>query len=178
MSSSAEKSSQTDQRSESFISDVPWQDSPPDCLIICCSDHRFEQHIRDLAHHLNFKQPHVLQIPSGAVLSLPLASAFNFLSKAADKIIERIVEMKQVRDVILVAHHDCGAYKAEKVPLVTNIIKRYTGKTIHDLQREHLAQAAHRIRLGLRGVRVRAFFADVVSEENSSRVRFDEVPVR
>src|SRR5262245_30490813 len=161
---------------EVFSSQIPWEDSEPDCLIVCCSDHRFERQTRDLASHLNFKKPHVLQFPSGAVLSLPLISSINFLSKAADRLIERVVEMKRVRDIILVAHHDCGAYKAERVPLLNNLIQRYTGKTIHDLQREHLMQAARRLRLGLRGVRVRAFFADVASAENQQLVRFTEVP--
>ncbi|MBI2149171.1 MAG: hypothetical protein HYU27_01015 [Acidobacteria bacterium] len=163
---------------ENFISEIPWQDGQPDCLVVCCSDHRFERQVRDLALHLNFKRPHVLQVPSGAVLSLPLAAAFNFLSKAVDKIIERVVEMKHVGDVILVGHDDCGAYKAERVPLVANIVKRFTGKSLHDLQREHLAQAAHRLHMGMRGVKVRPFFADVVGEGEGRRVRFVEVPVK
>ena len=167
---------QTEQELESYVSEIPWQDDRPDCLIVCCSDHRFERQTRDLARHLNFKQPHVLQIPSGAVLSLPLAAAFNFLSKAADKIIERVVEMKHVQEVVLVGHHDCGAYKAERNPLVNDVVRRLTGKTVHDLQRQHLAQAARRIHLGRRGVQVRAFFADV--EGDPPRVRFSEVPAR
>ena len=64
------------------------------------------------------------------------------------------------------------------MPLVNNLVRHFTGKTVTDLQREHLAQAARRIRLGIRGVQVRAFFADVVHEGEDSRVRFDEVPVR
>jgi len=162
----------------SFVSEIPWQDDSPDCLIVCCSDHRFERQTRDLALHLNFKRPHVVQIPSGAALTLPLISTFNFLSKAADKIIERVVEMKQVKDIILVGHQDCGAYKGEKMPLVNNLVRHFTGKTVTDLQREHLAQAARRIRLGIRGVQVRTFFAEVVREGEDSRVRFDEVAVR
>jgi carbonic anhydrase len=166
---------QVQQQPETFTSTLAWQNAEPDCLVICCSDHRFEQQTRDLAHHLNFKNPHVLQMPSGAVLTLPLATAINFLSKATDRIIERIVEMKRVKDIILVGHHDCGAYKVERVSLINTVIKQFTGKTIHDLQREHLAQAARRLHLGLRGVRVRAFFADVVTDGNESRVRFEEV---
>ena len=170
--------SQTEQSASSFVSDIPWQNDEPDCLVVSCSDHRFERQTRDLAIHLNFKQPHVLQLPSGAVLSLPLAATINFLSKAVDRIIERVVSMKSVKEIILVAHDDCGAYKADRVPLLNTVIKQYTGKTIPDLQREHLSQTAHRLRIGLRGVRVRAFFADVVSENNEPRVRFTELPVK
>jgi carbonic anhydrase len=166
---------QVQQQAEAFTSKIPWHNAEPDCLVVCCSDHRFEQQTRDLAHHLNFKNPHVLQMPSGAALTLPLATAINFLSKATDRIIERIVEMKHPKDVIIVGHHDCGAYKVERVSLISTVIKQFTGKTIHDLQCEHLAQAARRLRLGLRGVQVRAFFANVVTEGNESRVRFEEV---
>jgi carbonic anhydrase len=161
-----------------YVSEIPWQDTPPDCLIVCCSDHRFERQTRELAAHLNFKNPHVLQVPSGAVLSLPLASAINFLSKAIDRIIERIVETKQVRDIVLVGHHDCGAYKAERIPLLSDLIKRYTKKPIHEIQRDHLADAARRLQLSVRGVRVRAFFADVMQEGPQSHVRFTEVRTR
>jgi carbonic anhydrase len=160
---------------EVFTSEIPWTDDAPDCLIVCCSDHRFESHIRDLAEHLGFKRPHVLQVPSGAALTLPLAAAFNFVSKAADKMVERIVEMKQLRDVILVGHHDCGAYKAERIPLIAAAVRRLSGKSLHDLQQEHLAQAARRIHLGIRGVRVRAFFADVAREGAQQRVQFIEL---
>src|SRR5262249_7617409 len=123
-----------------FVSAIPWGDTAPDCLIVSCSDHRFEQQVRDLAHHLNFSYPHVLQVPSGAVLSLPLAAAFNFLSKAVDKIIERIVDAKQVREIILVAHEDCGAYKSERMSLVETAVKRFMGKSVIELQQDHLAQ--------------------------------------
>ena len=167
--------STTKAAAESFTSEIAWQDTAPDCLIVCCSDHRFERQTRDLARFLNFKNPHVLQVPSGAVLTLPLAAAFNFLSKAVDKIIERIVDAKHVHEIILVGHEDCGAYKAERMALVASAVKRLTGKTVSDLQREHLAQAAHRIKLGIRGVRVRAFYAAVATENDVKRVKFNEV---
>lgn len=161
---------------EPYISPASWVDGAPDCLVVCCSDHRFERHIRSLVEHLGFRRPHVLQFPSGAALSLPLVSAFNFISKAVDKIIERVVEIKHVQDVVLVAHEDCGAYKAERVPLVTTMLKRVTGKTVSDIQREHLAQAGRRITLGLRGgVRVRSFYAEVQGPAEDRRVRFVEV---
>ena len=176
--SSAPKTDQAERLDGGFVSDTPWEDGPPDCLMICCSDHRFERQSRDLALHLNFKRPHILQVPSGAVLSLPLASLFNFLSKATDRIIERVVETKQVKEILLVGHDDCGAYKTERIPLLSDLVKRFSGKSLHDLQHEHLAQAAHRINLGIRGVRTRAFFAEVVGERDRRRVRFVEVPGR
>ena len=164
--------------SEPVLAESPWVDDAPDCLVICCSDHRFERQTRELAQHLNFSRPHVVQVPSGAALSLPLVTAFGFISKAVDKIIERVIEMKKISDVILVGHQDCGAYKREKIPLVTSVVHRVTGKSVEELQRDHLRQAARRLHIAMRQVRVRSFLADVVTEEGEQRVRFTEIPVR
>jgi carbonic anhydrase len=117
-------------------------------------------------------------VPSGAVLSLPMAAVLNFLSKAIDRIVERVVESKQVRDIVLVGHEDCGAYKSERVPLLAAAMKRWTGRSVADVQRGHLADAGRRISGAVRGVRVRAFYAAVVEEAGQRRVRFDEIPLR
>ena len=161
-----------------FVSDVPWNNLEPDCLVICCSDHRFEAQTRQLLQHLGFKRPHMLQVPSGPVLMLPLASAFNFLSNVIDKIVDKIVELQNVRTIICIGHHDCGAYKAGKVHLVNVVLKRITGGSVEELQHTHLAQAARRIKQTSRDVTVRAFFAAVVGEGPNSRVRFEEIPVK
>jgi carbonic anhydrase len=161
-----------------FVSSLPWQNLEPDCLVICCSDHRFEPQTRELLKHLGFQRPHMLQIPSGPVLTLPLASAFNFLSKAVDKIVEKIVELKKVRTIICIGHHDCGAYKAGNIHLVNLAIKRLTGESVEGLQHEHLASAARRIKLSVRDANVRAFFAAVSGEGDGARVRFEEIPVK
>ena len=157
-----------------FVSQVAWLDTPPDCLVICCSDHRFEQQTRDLVRQLGFKQPHVVQLPSGATMTLPLVSAFGFMSKAVDKIVEGVVDMKHLDVVLCVGHSECGAYKAAKHPLIGTALKFY-GKTVVELQHSHLAQAAKRMRHVLRGVTVRAFFADVISEGGVKKVKFEEV---
>lgn len=161
-----------------FVSEIPWRNLEPDCLVICCSDHRFEQQTRDLLKHLGYERPHMLQLPSGPVMTLPLAAAFNFLSKAVDKIVEKIVELKKVRTIVCIGHHDCGAYKAGNIHLVNIAVKRVTGESVEGLQHEHLANAARRIKLAIRGANVRAFFAGVVEEGDNARVRFEEIPVR
>ncbi len=161
-----------------FASSSPWLDLEPDCLVICCSDHRFEKQTREFLKHLGYERPHMLQVPSGPVMTLPLVSAFGFLSKATDKIVEKIVELKKVRTVICIGHHDCGAYKAGNVHLVNVVIKRVTGNSVEKLQHEHLSQAARRIKLAVRGADVRAYFAGVSGEGEKARVEFEEVPVK
>lgn len=166
----------TDQKGD-FVSPTPFVDANPDCLVICCSDHRYEQQSRDLARHLGFKHPHVVQFPAGATMTLPLVSAFGFMSKAADKIVEGVVDMKHLETVICVGHSECGAYKAAKHPLIGTALK-FAGKTVVELQHSHLAQSAKRMRQVLRDVKVRAFFADVVSEGGTKKVKFEEIPVK
>lgn len=161
-----------------FVSEIPWRNLEPDCLVICCSDHRFEQQTRDLLKHLGYERPHMLQLPSGPVMTLPLAAAFNFLSKAVDKIVEKIVELKKVRTIICIGHHDCGAYKAGHVHLVNVMVKSVTGQTIENLQHEHLAQAARRIKIASRDANVRAFFAGITGNGDAARVSFEEIPVK
>jgi carbonic anhydrase len=169
-----EKAAQAARQLGDFVSNIPFENAEPDCLAVCCSDHRFERQTRELLEHLGYSRPHVLQVPSGPVLSLPLASVFNFLSKAMDKIIEKIVELKRVNTVVCVGHSDCGAYKAGKVHLVDAAVKELTGKDVAQLQHEHLAKAARRIKLAIPSASVRAFFARV----DGDMVVFDEIPVK
>lgn len=161
-----------------FVSAAKWTDGEPDCLVICCSDHRFEQQTRDLARHLGFSAPHVIQLPSGPALTLPLVSSFGFLSKAADKILEMTAEMKHAKTVICVAHSGCGAYKAiGENRLLSVAVRRITGHSIRDLQREHLVKAARRIKSVTKAATVRAFFADVVGADgDEKKVKFTEIP--
>jgi hypothetical protein len=161
-----------------FTSDIPWKNLEPDCLVICCSDHRFEEQTRDFLHHLGYERPHMLQMPSGPTMALPLVSAFGFLSKAIDKIIEKIVELKHVKAIICISHHDCGAYKVGNVHLVDTAVERLVGRSVVDLQRKHLADAARRIKLSVRNAGVRAFFAGITGEGDKARVTFLEVPVK
>jgi carbonic anhydrase len=165
------------ENSSTFVSPTRWVDDEPDCLVISCSDHRFEEQTRELAHHLGFARPHTIQMPSGPALALTLVASLGFLSKAMDKIVEKAVEMKQAtaKEIICIGHQDCGGYKGiGKVPLLSFAARRLTGRSVHDLQREHLAKVARQIARST-GMPVRAFFADVVDGADGKRVRFTEV---
>lgn len=170
---------ETPRSAPGFVSSTPFEDTQPDCLVVCCSDHRFEQQSRELARNIGFTAPHVVQVPSGSVLTLPLATTLGFISKALDRIIERVVAMKHPKTVILIGHHDCGAYKEEtgKHPLVESVLKHVVKKTVPELQQEHLAQAAKRLKLALGTTPVRAFYASVIEDLGIKKVQFTEVTV-
>ena len=162
-----------------FVSEIPWYNEEPDCFVICCSDHRFEQQVRDLIRHLGFERPHIVQVPSGVTLTLPLTSSFGFLSKAIDKVIDGVIEMKKVKTMICIGHQDCGAYKMTgKNSLINTVVRYATGKSVVELQHKHLSQAAHRIRLSFHVLKVRVFFASVVGEGEKRHVEFEEIPAK
>lgn len=163
-------------REKGFTSSVPWEDEEPDCLGIACSDHRFRFQTLELLRRLGFTNPHMVQFPSGITLSLPLVAATGFLSKAADKFVERIIDSKGITDVICISHEHCGAYGLEKIKLLNFATRRFSGKSIRDIQIDHLRKAGRRLQTTLRGIRVRAFFADVVGADSGEQhVNFKEI---
>jgi carbonic anhydrase len=107
---------------------------------------------------------------------LPLLAAFGFLSKAVDRIVEKALEATGVEHVICIAHEDCAGYKAENVRFLDTAVRKVTGGSIRDTQIAHLRKAARRLQLGLRGMTVRAFFADV-SDTADPRVTFKEIDI-
>jgi hypothetical protein len=160
---------------EGASSAIPYEDHAADCVVICCSDHRFREPSLELVRRLGFSHPHMIQIPGGVAISLPLIAAVGFLSKAVDKLMEKAIRHTGVNDVICIAHEDCGGYKAENVKLIDTVVRKATGESVRDMQIEHLRKACRRLQLGLRGMTVRAFFADVVEEGPSPHVSFREV---
>ena len=117
----------------------------------------------------------VIELTLVGLLSLPLIATFGFLSKAVDRLLEKAVRHTGVTDIVCIAHEDCGGYKAEHVKLVDTAFRRAAGDSIRDLQIDHLRKAARRLQLGLRGTRVRAFYADVTEAASQQHVRFTEV---
>jgi hypothetical protein len=162
-----------------FTSGIPWENAPADCLVVCCSDPRFERQTDDFLGSLGYKQPHKLQVPTGPALLHPLVSALGFLSKAADTIVEKAVQVTGARDVICIAHQHCLAYNAGGIKLVNLAFKALAGAGPHETQVEHLRKAGRRLEQTVSGIRVKAFFAEVVENgEGKSFVRFRPVPLK
>src|SRR3989338_10854746 len=161
-----------------FVGSAAWKDSHPDCLLICCSDHRYEGSVRELANHLGFSHPHVIQFPGGASLVAPLAATLVFLPKAIETLVERAVTMKGFTNIVIVGHQDCGAYKESSKPIIDRALKFLTrGKSVHDLQLEHLLKAARQIKLASRNASVKVFFAEIVGD-GEQHIKFSEVPMK
>jgi len=160
-----------------FTSSYPWEDKQADCLVIACSDQRFRLQSLDFVKHLGFNNPHVIQFPSGLAAAHPLISVFGFLSKAVDKLLDKAIEATGAKDIICIAHEDCAAYKLEKVKLIDTTLRKFSGKSVRDIQFEHLQKAARRLQLALRGINVRTFYADVVESGSESHVNFKEIPL-
>ena len=166
-----------DLEGKGFTSAIAYRDEPADCVVITCSDQRFRLQTLELVRHLGYSNPQLIQIPGGVVVSLPLIAAFGFLSKAVDRIVEKALEVTGVQNVICVAHEDCSGYRAENVRFLDTAVRRVTGGSIRDTQITHLRKAARRLQLGLRGMSVRAFFADVSDGHAEARITFKEIDI-
>ena len=57
--------------SAGYTSSIPWTDTEADCVVICCSDSRFEQQNEEFVNSLGFSQPHFVQVPSGVAKQRP-----------------------------------------------------------------------------------------------------------
>ena len=156
-----------------FTSTIAWENEQADCLVVMCSDHRFRRQALEFVQSLGYQNPHVLSLPGGVAIMHSMVAAIGFLSKAAGRLVAKALELTGARDVICIAHEDCGAYKAGKVELVGKVTRRLAGSSLQEIQRDHLLKAARTIQFSLDGVNVRTFYADVVGED--SRVHFSEV---
>ncbi|TSC82720.1 MAG: hypothetical protein G01um101420_78 [Parcubacteria group bacterium Gr01-1014_20] len=159
-----------------YTSSIPWVNAKADCLVVSCSDHRFEDQTREfLIHGLGFQNPHVLQWPSGVTIASGLAVLTGSLPKAFDLLFQKALRITHATTLILVAHEDCGAYKDDD--LVNRVARRFTGKSVREIQIMHLQDAVTALRPTLRGVIVRGFYADVIPGTEGEHVNFKEVSV-
>lgn len=155
-----------------FTSTLPFIDRPADCIVIACSDHRFRVQIDELIEYLGFKVPHFIKFPAGPVLAHPLVASMGFLTKAVDALLEKAIEAAGVKHVICITHEGCSAYRSGKLlGIVTN---QLTGKSMRDLQEQHLRKTASRLERAFRGIDVKAFIAEV---ENDNAVHFHNIAV-
>jgi carbonic anhydrase len=165
-------SGETQQRG--FTSAAPYVEDEADCLVIWCSDHRFRRQNLELLRQLGFERPYVLSLPGGVAVVHSMVAAMGFLSKAATRMIEKAVELTGADEIICIGHEECGAYQAGKVPFVGKISRRLSGKSIEEIQQEHLAKAARKLEVAIGGVGVRTFYASIEGE-GERRVVFSEV---
>lgn len=160
-----------EQSDKDFVSTIGWEDSSADAIAITCSDHRFRRHTDELLTHLGYKMPHIIEFPAGPALLNPMVASLNFFTKTAEHLLEKAIVAARGHgsddniDLILVGHEMCSAYKAGGVKLLDFGIRKLTGKSVAELQVEHLKKVARRIAGTFRKVEVGAFFAEVVARE-------------
>ena len=169
--------SETELAERGYTSQVPWNNVAADVVVICCSDQRFGQQNRDFLRTLGYTSPHFIQIPSGLAVFHGLAAVTGFLPKAMGLLLDKAVDLTGVTDVICIAHHDCGAYKAGKVEVLSKLTRRLSGWDLKDVQRKHIQSAGRSLQTRLGSdTNVRAFYADILGEEGSEQqVHFSEV---
>jgi carbonic anhydrase len=158
-----------------YTTSLPWEDVAADCLVITCSDHRFRKHVGELVEALGYKTPHVLSFPSGIAITHPLVSALGFLSKAIDKLVEKAISVTGAKEVVCIAHEDCGVYGADKIKLVDMAARHLRGKSIRDIQLDHVMRSTKRLQAALRRSSVRAFYADVEKNGSAQKVTFKPI---
>jgi carbonic anhydrase len=159
-----------------FTSTVPWEDTDADCVVICCSDPRFEQQNEELVNSLGFSQPHFIQIPAGLAVFTSLVAAASFLHKGMGLLLKKAIERTGAETVIGIGHEDCGGYQAGKHQVVQAVARRLSGKPVREIQLDHLKKAGRTISRQLGDeVDVRVFYADVVKQADGDRVKFSAV---
>ena len=155
-----------------FTSSFPWDDVAADCIVIACSDHRFRKQTGEFLEHLGYKTPHVIMFPAGPALLHPLTAVMGVFTKAVDHLLEKAIAAAKPHgsteptDVVCISHERCAAYKAGGVKLIDLASRHLIGKSVKDLQIEHLKKTARRVSSTFGNVRVKAYVAEVVDDKS------------
>ena len=156
-----------------WTSKVPLQDAPADTLVITCVDARYGEATRDfLREHLGLSRPSVLALPGGVLALMPL---MGFGHKFAKRWISSLG--RDLRRIVIVAHHDCTAYQDVGDGLLGRVVQRVTGGTVDDLQGTHLREARSTLGIWFPGKTVELWFAAPVAETQGAAPRVAFTPV-
>ena len=159
-----------------FVSSVNWENTSADCVVICCSDPRFEKQNENFVQTLGFSQPHFIQIPSGLAVFTALVAVSGFLHKGMQLLLKKAIELTEVKTVICIGHEDCGGYRAGRTNIVQTVSRRFSHRSVRELQLDHLQKSGRTVSRQLgRDVSVRVFYADVVNLEGVQRVKYTEL---
>ena len=158
-----------------FTAPTPWSGKLADVVVICCSSEKFEVQNQEFVASLGFKMPHFIQVPGGPAALYGLAAVKGFLSKAMALFVAKAVDLLDAKEVICIAHENCGAYKSGSVSLLGELTRRLSGKDMTDVQLEHLRKSCRELQAQLgRGVTVLAFYASVTTDAQK-RIHYQPV---
>lgn len=135
-----------------FVSSIPFPEKKSETLVICCGDHRYRAQIEDfLRNGLKLTAFDELVVPGGAEFLFAAAHLPKF-EWAGRRWLRFLVEHHGLREIICIAHEDCGWYKNLMVgPLNLSFLK---DRQLSDLRK--VPAALHEV---VPGLRVRLFFA-------------------
>lgn len=161
---------------DGFTSTIRWDGRLADVVVLTCSSEKFRDQTREFIAALGFTNPHIIQVPGGVAMFHGLAVVRGIVAKAMELFLDKAIDLVHVREVVCIAHVNCGAYKAGRIALVGDLTRRLSGKSLIEVQQEHLIKAARDVqsRLG-RDIKVRAFFASIDNSSNSARVHFHPI---
>lgn len=145
-----------------FTSPTAFDATHPTALAVYCSDGRFTQPVEDLLHHLGHARLDTLTMPGGPAL-LDRLSASYADADAVSRGARFLIEGHQIRDVVLLAHANCGYYR-HKRPGDTPV--QLEERQLADLRRARAAIAKVAPNLA-----VRCYFA----RPHAERVQFEVV---
>lgn len=142
---------------------TPWSGELADVVVVCCSSEKYEKQNQEFVEALGFRMPHFIQVPGGPSMLYGLAVVKGFLAKAVGMFVAKAVDLLNVTKVILIAHEECGAYKAGKVALLGELTRRLSSKDTKEVQLEHLRKSARELQAQLgSGVVVQAWYASIL----------------
>lgn len=154
-----------------FVATAPWDARPSTTLVVYCADGRFRPQTHEfLTQHLKLDRPVTITVPGGIGIFLPLVGLAHKLTKGwLDAFSEQITR------IVVVAHEDCAAYRAEH-GILEKVVTRIVGRPLGSVQREHLGRALAQLRVWYPHASAETYFASVVDgEEGAKRVAFSAV---
>lgn len=154
-----------------FTASTPFDARKSDTLVIYCADGRFRPQTQEfLTEQLKLDRPITITVPGGVSIFMPLV---GFAHKVAKVWLDAFAD--HTRRIVLIAHEDCAAYRAEHRILQT-MVTQIAGKSVQDLQRQHLAAALHTLRAWYPNAAIEAYYAAVVDgTDETRRVAFTTV---
>lgn len=161
---------------DGFTCPTAWSSDRADVVIICCSSEQYELQHQELIHALGYRMPHFIQVPGGPAVFSALAAVKGFLGKAMGTYVDKAVELLKVIEVVLIAHEECGAYKPGRVAVIAELGRRMSGKSLKDVQIEHLQKAARELRARLgANINVHSFYGHRAPAGQAQLIRFEPI---
>ena len=149
-----------------YESEVPWNPTRPDTVIISCVDGRWRSQIQDFTVNYLKADLHAdfLAVPGGIeplTLFDLVPKDFNFFRRR----LESLIEAHGTRRIVAIAHQDCAWYKAHKrFPFHIDLRER---------QMTDLKRVAERLHDAFPGLTIETYFARL--ETDAGRVVFERV---